>query len=380
MYQNALMLYRSYSAVGANLPELTYFRRSKRTRGTPYWADEAKIADGFLVITRFDLQKPGYVMDLMVADGSVIHQWHVDHSGIFSGGNPLEFVHGSRVLPDGSALVNFDEGIGVARIDVCGQAIWTREDGTYHHEIEVEGDGFWTWFAPGRTTPHGNILRRMDLETGTPTQDIHLVKDVIQTSDSAALLMTIPAGFKFDFEATADEGPDTFHPNDIAPLPADLAPAFPMFEAGDLLISLRDIHMIGVIDRETNELLWSRQGPWLSQHDPDWQADGTISVYSNNMDRFRSNLISIDPASGEVRETLPRGSLEFDSFIMGTHQLLPNGNWLILSSMEGRVLEVTPEGEIVREVSNMLNARYNGLVPNVEFLPPGYFDTLPSCG
>ena len=64
---------------------------------------------------------------------------------------------------------------------------------------------------------------------------------------------------------------------------------------------------------------------------------------------------------------------------MGAHQILPNGNWMITSSMQGRVMEVTPEGRIVREYNNLIDETHNALVPFAEFLPFDYLTSVPTC-
>ena len=380
LYKEWKQVVHSLRATGKVLPKRTYFRRSRRSADVRHTLHDAgAAAQGYIAVTRFDLETPGYQVDLMGPDGTLLHSWPIRHDRLFEGGNPLEFPHGTKVLPDGSLVANFDAGIGMARIDACGDAIWTRDDGKYHHEIAAGLDGLWTWFAKDGASLHGNALLRFDPETGAHLESIHLVDDVVLASEATAAAYTIPPGFRFKREATGTQAPDTFHPNDIDPLPAEMAAAFPMFSAGDLLISLRNTNMLAVVDRDSFETLWSAHGPWLQQHDPDWQPDGTITVFSNNPDRFRSAIVQIDPATGATVDLFSGNGPEFDSYIMGTHQRLPNGNWLITSSMEGRVLEVTAGGAPVREISNVLNDSLNGIVPNAEFLTQQDLPNLPSC-
>ena len=378
-YRDVQKTVRSLRATGAVLPDLTYMRRSDRTSPERHKVHADGASDGYWAVTRFDGETARYVVDLVGGDGALVHQWPVNYAEIFGDGAPDEFVHGTAVVPDGSLVANFDTGFGMARIDACGAPLWTRTDGTYHHEIAKAGDVYWTWFAPGGATAHGNFLFGFDPMTGEPVNQINLVDDVVLKDRQSALTMTIPKGFAFQREALPGKAPDTFHPNDADPLPAEMAAAFPMFEAGDLLISLRNINLVGVIDAETHEIKWSAHGPWVMQHDPDWQADGTITVFSNNTDRRRSSIIRVDPATGVATNVFEIPPV-FDSYIMGTHQSLPGGNWLIVSSMEGRVIEVSPDGEILREYSNVLNDTYNALIPHAEWLPPDYFTEMPVCG
>jgi hypothetical protein len=59
-------------------------------------------------------------------------------------------------------------------------------------------------------------------------------------------------------------------------------------------------------------------------------------------------VIEIDPTSGKVvwEYTAVPGD-RFHSYFRGSAQRLDNGNTLICESDEGRVFEVTPEGETV---------------------------------
>ena len=89
--------------------------------------------------------------------------------------------------------------------------------------------------------------------------------------------------------------------------------------------------------------------------------------------------VTVDPKTGASRDLFAGTGLGFDSFIMGKHQHLANGNWLITPTIQGRVIEATPEGRIVREYNNILNADYNALVLYAEHLEPGYLAKVPAC-
>ena len=44
-----------------------------------------------------------------------------------------------------------------------------------------------------------------------------------------------------------------------------------------------------------------------------------------------------------------------------------------------RVIELTAEGELVREISNVLSGDYNSIITTAVHVGPGFFDSLPSC-
>ena len=108
----------------------------------------------------------------------------------------------------------------------------------------------------------------------------------------------------------------------------------------------------------------------------DVDNDGDLDLYA--ADRIADNKL-FGNEGGVFTQMFPDAGPRFYSSVMGAHQRLPNGNWLILSTMEGRVFEVTETGETVREYSNIINDTYNAVVPHIEFLPLNYFDEMPKC-
>jgi hypothetical protein len=146
------------------------------------------------------------------------------------------------------------------------------------------------------------------------------------------------------------------------------------------LISLRNINLLAVIDRTTKQVIWAKNGPWQDQHDPDWQSDGTITVYSNNQRRGLTTIVRIDPKTNASQDLFAGTGLRFYSRIMGQHQLLPNGNWLIASPLEGSAFEVTRDGRILREISNRFTGELNGILSYSQLVPTDYYTGTPSCG
>jgi hypothetical protein len=147
---------------------------------------------------------------------------------------------------------------------------------------------------------------------------------------------------------------DVLHTNDVGILATGDAPAFPLFEAGDALVSFRNLNLLIVFDPDSGVVKWSQTGPWLRQHDPDFLPDGRIMVFDNRDDGANgrllggSRLIAMDPATREV-ETIYEGTAETPFFTAGrgNADILDNGNFLITETSGGRVFEVTPDGEIV---------------------------------
>lgn len=371
---------RALSETGVAMRSLTYVRRHPNAADQRYTvSDPTALADGLLLIGRIDPETSQPIAELLNADGSVAHRWQIDYGRLVEGGRADEFPHGMTMLADGSLLVNFDTGRALARIDACSEPAWVNSELVYHHVISKGEGGYWTWGEPTTDIGHNQFLVRFNPETGEVLEKISLLDDVIPATASRGMTFGIPDGYKIEREADPDTVADILHPNDIEELLPEMAASFPQFRAGDLLISMRNINLVAVIDRQTHQVKWAQYGPWRDQHDPDFEPDGRISVFSNNLDRNRSSIILIDPKTNQWRDPYQDTDFWFNSFIMGKQQRLPNGNRLIASAMEGRVLEVAPTGKIVREFSNILNDRHNSVLNSAELVPHGFLRDLPDC-
>lgn len=321
---------------------------------------------------------------LIDTDGAELHYWPVDYALLAPEGESPNrvFLHGIVPLEDGSIVVNFDNGAVLGRLDSCGSPMWVLE-GNFHHVVSRSGrDTLWTWqavpdFEEEERKSDREYLVEVDTETGQPIRRISLEDDVI-----------LPHGLQGRFAIRGEEaanrvdfGFDPFHPNDVEELSEGLAPAFPLFAPGDLLISLRSLNMVAVVEPETGQLKWSQIGPWHRQHDPDFVPDGTISVYDNAMGTGNSAILRVDPTTGEVWTTYEGDPPEsFYSYRRGRHQVLENGNTLIVESERGRVLETAPDGELLWVYNNTFDAERNGLVNEAFAINYGFFtEGLPNC-
>ena len=148
---------------------------------------------------------------------------------------------------------------------------------------------------------------------------------------------------------------DWAHTNTVEVLPDNaLAEEDPRFRKGNVIFSMRNVDTIGVIDKETGEVVWA-WGPGIldKQHMPTMLENGNILVYDNGTARKFTRILEIAPATGEIvweyRADPPKS---FFSPTRGSNQRLPNGNTFIAESDSGRLFEVTREGEMVWEFLN----------------------------
>jgi hypothetical protein len=348
--------------------------------------DPARIGEGEFVFLGSDDSTHAYSAWLYDTAGRKLHTWRIDYRALDANGpsSGVDMPHAFQVLRDGSVLVAYDGGDVMARIDACSNPVWIRE-GIFHHSMTVADDGtVWVWRADGSHYAQYHYLMNFDAETGATIREIGLVEDIIQKLGPQAAIFGVRDDYPFrrvEGEPENRGAVDFFHPNDVDVLSAALAPQFPLFEAGDLLLSFREINLVAVLDPDTAELKWWNVGPWINQHDPDFRPDGRISVYSNNPGRGRSDILTIDPKTRAVANDLYGGAARFYSAEMGAHQYQPNGNVLITVPGEGRVLLVSPHGDPIMEFNNVSSQspEQNEHVENGVWLPPGYFTETPEC-
>lgn len=341
-------------------------------------------ASGGYAFLGWDGALEGYAAWLYDADGHLRHRWPIDYARLDPDGpsNGVDAPHAFHVTADGSILVGYNRGDVMARLDACGDPVWIRP-GIFHHAMTPAQDGsIWTWHAEGTAFGHYHYLEKFDPKTGANIEEIGLVEDIIANADPTSNIFGVRPDHPFQrFERDPSHSEDYFHPNDVEALSSELAPRFPMFAAGDLLLSLRNLDLVLVIDPDDYRIKWRHRGPWIAQHDPDFTADGRISVYSNNAEHGRSEIIKIDPATDRIGNDLYDADFSFYSETQGTHEYLPNGNLLIAIPGEGRVVELAGDGRKVLEFNNVSRdgPRYNDAVVNVEWLEPGYLEVEPAC-
>jgi hypothetical protein len=340
--------------------------------------------EGYYIFLGWDDLNKKYSARLYNHNGEHLHTWTIDYKALDPDGplNKSDAPHGFKALRDGSIIVNFDDGDVLARVDSCGKPVWTKQ-GVFHHSLQEAEDGsFWTWRGDRTSRGQYHYLVNFDSETGATIREIGLIEDLIQNMGVESAIFLIRPEYPFErFEKNpSSRKKDLLHPNDIDVLYSDLASMFPEFEAGDLLISFLKINLIAVLDPDDLSIKWWSHGPWMRQHDPDFLHDGKISVYNNNTDLGRSEIIKIDPQTREISNDLFDGDVRFYSATMGKHQYLPNGNVLIVVPDEGRILVVSSTGQKIMEYNNIsATVDYNAHVENGLWVQLDYFDKIPEC-
>lgn len=331
---------------------------------------------------------------LIELDGHPVQRWPVRFSELFP--DPVHLptariprtdwnidIHGAAALSDGSVVFNLEYG-GMVKLDRCGDVEWTVPLMT-HHSIDVASDGsFW---VPGRS-------HVASLEGFPDASTEYAVDEILRISSSGEILtqvsvidMFIDNGLRGlliadgHMDAFPRDAGEIVHLNDIEELSPSLADRFPMFQAGDLLLSFRHRNLLMVVEPETWMVKWYQIGPWIRQHDPDFTADGTILVFNNNADDHAgslfggSNIIEFHPGTGAMSY---RYGVEADqdiyTNIRGKHQPLPNGNILITEFGAGRLIEIDSTGAIVWEYISRYDEEHVTELTGAIRYAPTYFE------
>jgi Arylsulfotransferase (ASST) len=167
---------------------------------------------------------------------------------------------------------------------------------------------------------------------------------------------------------------DPLHLNNVEALPEEIAAAFPLFAAGDIIVSMRNLNTIAVLDRKTFLIKWWMTGPFLRQHDPDFLPNGHILVFDNRKGGREqefgfSRILEIDPVTRQVVWSYGGSDREpFYTDALGKQQPLANGNILVVEAQRGRVFEVSRSlgGRIVWEWINRIDDELVGVVTQAE--------------
>ncbi len=350
------------------------------SRDTWFAHDQASMMPGFRGVTGYVTEAGQYGVWIFDQKGEKVHERVLNYAALDPDGPSAgsEAPHAFLFMADGSVIVNTDKGDAIARYDVCGEPVWFRE-GAFHHSLAVDPTGgVWTWQGEKSTFDQYQSLIRFDPETGETLESIDLFADIIDASVESRTVFSLVPGQKLEHFRGLRSVPDMFHPNDLEVLGADKADAFDDFEAGDFLLSFRNLDLITVVDRKTLEIKWYSHGPWRRQHDPQFTAEGKISVFNNNPARPSSNIVTVDPTSRQLEILDIDPDFRFFTQYMGKQEQLDNGNYQITVPYEGRVLEVDAAGKVLLEINNVFNEANNAFVSDSAFLAPDFFDKAPT--
>lgn len=222
------------------------------------------------------------------------------------------------------------------------------------YEVDPQGKIVWRWTASDHLDEFGFSKAALDQLRNAAPRDGAKAVDYLHTNSARVL------------------GPNKWFDGGDA-----------RFAPDNVIISSRQANIVAIIDRKTGKVVW-RLGPdfaptggklprpvdqLIGQHDPHLIAPGlpgagNLIVFDNQGEAGypivspgifpHSRVLEIDPVRKEIvweytavdsRQT----QWSFYSAFISSARRLPNGNTLVDEGMNGRVFQVTPQGEIVWE-------------------------------
>jgi Arylsulfotransferase (ASST) len=312
--------------------------------------------------------------------GDVVHQWAIPFSRLWP--NPPH-VHGSvndlmvsfvgfYLLPNGDLLAvfhglqNAGKGYGLAKLDKDSHVLW-KYAANVHHDVDVAEDGSIYAIQHELVDELPKGLEKLSVPTlvdflvvlsseGKVLKKPMPILDALVNSPYSPLLASLATPFTKEVHtASAMERlledvrrTDLLHTNCVRVLKRDLAPVFPLFKPGHVLISMRHMDTIAMMDPEKGSVVWAARGPWRGQHDPQFLANGHLLIFDNLGSPNGSRVLEYDPGTQAFPWSYAaENSPPFLSTERGMNQRLPNGNTFIVNSEGGELMEVTPDREVV---------------------------------
>ena len=315
----------------------------------PAKASSVTIHDKDRAYQGLNLSTEGNAAEATLRDmsGTVIHRWHLPFEQAFpdkSAWPPKPQTSWRRVhlLADGALLAIF-EGHSLIKVDRSSRLLWAYTGGV-HHDLEVLRDGriycltrtaeIADSFSPDDPILHDHVVL-LD-SSGREQKRISILQAILKSPYKTLLNQ-------------AERSGDVLHTNTIEVLDGSLADRLPAFAAGNLLISMLTIHTVAVLDPESERIVWALKDLWTFQHQPTVVGGKNLLVFDNRGDDGRSRVVEFDPATQRIEWAYANRHGSLFSKTLGSSQRLPNGNTLITESNQGRVLEVTPDHQVVWE-------------------------------
>ncbi|MCA0998774.1 arylsulfotransferase family protein [Alloyangia pacifica] len=305
----------------------------------------------------------------IVADWSVRFSDHVpetSHLAVPPDGDWKIDIHGALMIPAGDVVFNFERG-GTLKLSRCGKATWTLAHPRHRSLSRALFDGYWILGRDYLNTGEG---RHSPPSPKPATQIGSMTNPILRVSEERTIEDREPIfGIFYDsglealliatahsFYASENFDTELVHSSTVTAMPAEDSASLPMFEAGDLLLSVRLYNMLLVVAREDWRIRWHQTGPWNRQHDPEFLPDGTISVFDNKGYRLgcsttdgqsrnsacSTQIMNVDTATGVTRVLFGgRPEERFVSLIRGKIAPQPDGSYMIVEIAEARADPVT---------------------------------------
>jgi hypothetical protein len=373
----AQALFGQYQLTADPFPKYLWFPSSHEGRGVTRRVAE-RMQPGLTLYTSGDAAQAMLLDDL----GNVIHHWKAPFSSIWPDARHVTgftsdraiYIREAHAFPNGDLLALYESpwhtpnGCGLAKLDRNSRLIW-KIDANAHHDFDINAAGqiIVLTHEVRDSVPAGwEQLRTPFIEEFVTilTPDGRVVKRL------SLLELLRKSPFYRPLVTHTDQLGDVLHSNTANLVGPEFAARHEGVESGDLLVCFRNLNLVAAVDLQNESIDWATGGPWRFPHDPDPLPDGTILIFDNCFVQgaaHGSRVLRFDARHGTVVwQYGGRESALLRSDIRSCQQLLANGNVLITESDYGRIIEVTPAGEIAWEyVHPERGGESNELIPIV---------------
>lgn len=306
-----------------------------------------------------------YLIDM---HGNIVHKWatkKVEESDV-----KYHYWHHVEMCKNGDLLVPvLDQEL--IRLDWDSRVKW-KQKMRVHHDVAVDenkkiyvlvhGDQLVFWNGiPVPILGDDIVVLSADGEIEEKIHIYPLVKEkvplrtIVNIYKGLFSLRNIKEIFehkaKGNYICRGDTPFDILHTNTIEIMDRDIDS---FCKQGDLLISIRQLDIVGVVDVKKEQLVWSwGPGELSRQHHPTLLKNGNILIFDNGFCRKFSRIVEVNPLTGKiVWKYISDPPKNFWSSSRGASQRLPNGNTLITESDKGHTFEITKEGKVIWEFYN----------------------------
>jgi len=352
-------------------------KRDRIERSCVFVYKPEKCYNGYTLFSNYR----GNLFYLMEMNGNIVHTWFVRTAKI------------GELRPNGN-LLYANMWQGMAEVDWHSRELWYYPC-TQHHDFCLMPNGHIMILCSKREKPNPSIYEprsfisaffiELDLET----------KEIVWRWDADKHIEELKkAGVKFPRPI-----PDVYHSNTCEVLPETrLGRKDSRFKAGNVVFCHRNLDVVGVIDKETGEIVWTWGVNELDYpHMPtlipdkhpitgeDMPGAGHFLIFDNGFHRGYSRVLEVDPLTDEiVWKYVAPNPTDFFGQQLGGQDRMPNGNTVICEggyNLGGRLFEVTPEGEIVWEYitpyfGNKTHVGINHSIYRCVRYPPEYVEPI----
>ncbi len=341
-------------------------------RTLPYvgWAPVKNTEDVSVTVYDPDLAFNGYnlygardpYMYLIDMEGNLLHTWRSDLKD--------DLVVLGQMLDNGD-LLTFTIDKRFMKLDWDSNVLWENNLRAHHDFYVAENGDIYTLarkdsvvFYKGMPfpiledfiavlSPEGRLLKTFNIYKSV--EDEYSLREIVPIYKKILkpknLIQLISRKITGDHLFKRDRFLDIMHTNTVELLNRDIPG---VGDKGGILLSIREIDLIGVLDTDKNQLVW-KWGPGhiSKQHRPTVLDNNNILLFDNGRNKGFSRILEIDPADKKIVWNYNSdGSKDFYTSKSGSCQQLPNNNILISQSHAGRVFELTRDGKVVWEYYN----------------------------